>query len=461
MVKSLITLQAPHQVEGVEWLLAREKSPKAPYGGLLCDEMGLGKTIQMIELMVRNFKSNTLIVVPKSLVQQWVSELKRFVPAFTVCVYDGPYRKYNPCDVCVCPYSVVVDIVDVEWGRVILDEGHEIRNKSSLVHKNVMKLRSKIRWILTGTPVFNKFRDFVSLCDFVGISKLALQQDETSIRNEYVLRRTKKMDVPLTFQNVELEMYDSERELYERVYSGLSFGESDCVLEGILRCRQVCAWPQTYFDGVHKKYGGGGEQREIWKGSTAKMDTLTAFIKSHPGEKSLVFTQFYGETHEIQRRLLKVGREVFILDGQTENRESVVEGFRRSADEGAVFIIQIKTGGVGLNLQVASRVYITQPSWNPATELQAIARSYRSGQTVPVIVKKLVYAECDAVDNEITELQCKKSKICARVLCESAIAEAIPKVKLTVSNFSVPLGNNLETSSINEEHINSEHVTPS
>lgn len=430
MAKSLITLQAPHQVEGVEWLLARERSPKAPYGGLLCDEMGLGKTIQMIELMVRNFKTNTLIVVPKSLVQQWVSEIKRFVPAFTVCVYDGSNRKYNPqSDICVCPYSVLVDLVGVEWGRVILDEGHEIRNRSSLVHKTAMKLRSKIKWILTGTPVFNKFRDFVSLCDFVGISKKSMCQDFENIRKEYVLRRTKKMSVPMTFQNVELEMYDSERELYERVYDD----RSGFVLEDILRCRQVCAWPQTYYDGIHKKFGG---VRQIWEGSTAKMDTLTALVKSHPLEKSLVFTQFYGETNEIQRRLTEIGRAVFILDGQTENRESVVEAFRKSP-EGSVFIIQIKTGGVGLNLQVASRVYITQPSWNPATELQAIARSYRSGQTVPVVVKKLVYAECDAVDNEITELQCKKSKICARVIGEDV---GVPKITLTASNFFITLG---------------------
>jgi SNF2 family DNA or RNA helicase len=168
------------------------------------------------------------------------------------------------------------------------------------------------------------------------------------------------------------------------------------------------------------------------------MDTLTAFVKSHPREKSLVFTQFYGETHEIQKRMIKIGRAVFILDGQTENRESVVESFRRSSDEGAVFIIQIKTGGVGLNLQDASRVYITQPSWNPATELQAIARSYRSGQTKRVVVKKLVYAECDAVDNEITRLQLKKSKICARVIGEH---ESVPEITLTESNFYVTLGN--------------------
>jgi SNF2 family DNA or RNA helicase len=440
MAKSLITLQAPHQVEGVEWLLKREKSPKAPFGGLLCDEMGIGKTIQMIELMVRNFKANTLIVVPKSLVQQWVSEIKRFVPSFTVCVYDGQNRKYVPSDVCVCPYSVLVDLVNVEWGRVILDEGHEIRNTSSLVHKTAMKLRSKVRWILTGTPVFNRLRDFVSLCDFVGISRKRVQAYSDDIRNEYVLRRTKNMGVTLTFQNVELEMYESERKLYEKVYDDLTSGdgEYECVLEGILRCRQVCAWPQTYYDGMHKKYGGKGE-REIWEGSTAKMDALVAFIKSHPSEKSLVFTQFYGETHEIQRRLTEKSINVFILDGQTENRESVVESFRKSPD-GSVFIIQIKTGGVGLNLQVASRVYITQPSWNPATELQAIGRSYRSGQTMNVIVKKLVYAECDNVDNEITSLQCKKSKICARVLGES---DSFPEVKLTVSNFSITLGNNL------------------
>jgi SNF2 family DNA or RNA helicase len=398
---------------------------------MLCDEMGLGKTLQMITVIVKNPKKRTLIVVPKSIVQQWVSELAKFAPEFTVCVYDGTRRKYTPSDVCICPYSVIVDLLEHHWDRVVLDEGHEIRSRSSLVHKNAMRIRSPIRWIVTGTPVFNKFRDFVSLCEFVGVPIKKIQACTDDVRKEIILRRVNVADPlenKLEFRNVELEMYPSERALYERALSGLD--ECECILEGILRCRQVCSWPKMY--------------DPKWEGTTAKMDTLLSMIKSHPDEKALIFTQFIEESKEIQRRLDEKGRTTFLLYGSVENRDDVIQGFKMSKDPGAVFIIQIKTGGVGLNLQEASRVYITQPSWNPATELQAIARSYRDGQKKKVLVKKLLYAECDAIDNEITELQILKSEICSRVLGDESIKRQIPEIKFTASNFRVKLGKNAE-----------------
>lgn len=426
----------PHQEIGVEWLLKREQSHDIK-GGLMCDEMGLGKTIQMIELMKRNKKFHTLVVVPKSIVQQWKSEFEKFAPSFNICVYDGPKRKFDPfCEAVICPYSVLIDLVDYRWDRVILDEGHEIRNPKSLVYKNAMLIKSSIKWVLTGTPVFNRMRDFVVLCGFIGLSRKRVQAFTDDIRDEYVLRRVKTDLAPIDFRNVELEMYESERALYEEVYDDMS--SYDSILEWILRCRQVCSWPQTYYDGIHKKYGG---ELQVWKGSTAKMDTLVAMIKTHPNEKSLVFTQFTGESLEIQRRL---GENTFILNGQTEDRELVIRSFKK-APNGAVFIIQIKAGGVGLNLQEATRVYITQPSWNPAIELQAIARSHRNGQTKKVIVKKLVYAQADSIDNEITELQLFKSEICARVLRDEKLIDKIPKVQKTISNFIISIGKRHES----------------
>ena len=428
-----ISLIAPHQVDGVEWLLNRERS--TPSGGLLCDEMGLGKTIQMLETMVRNFKMHTLIVVPKSLVKQWKSEINKFVPSFTVCVYDGSNRKFSKCDVCICPYSVVVDLVSFTWDRIILDEGHEIRNPSSLVHKTCMSLKARTKWILTGTPVFNKMRDFVSLCTFVGIPKKNVQAYTDDTRKEFVLRRVKTDMVECSFSNVEIEMNDEEARLYETVYDQLKCGEFE-ILEGLLRCRQVCAWPQLYFDGMYKKYGG---EKITWNYSSSKFDALMCMIHSHPREKTLVFTQFIGEATELKKRLQS--KPVYILDGSTVDRESVIDQFRHAPMD-AVFIIQIKTGGVGLNLQEATRVYITQPSWNPATELQAIARAHRTGQKHKVIVKKLVYVGVDDIDIEMTNLQTAKSLICSQVLCDETIKSQIPTVSVA-SNFEIKLGSNL------------------
>lgn len=433
-----MTVLLPHQEIGVNWALNREKASKNK-GGILCDEMGLGKTVQILEVMAKNIKCHTLIVVPKSIIPQWKSEIGKFVPWMSLCVYDGIKRKYTPSDICLCPYSVFVDLVDVKWGRVILDEGHEIRSTTSLMHKTAMRLKSDIKWVLTGTPVFNTLRDFVSICNFIGLSRKYVQAYSEDIYDEFVLRRT-KADLftcePCEFRNVELDMYDEEKKLYDEVYSQLF--END-ILEGLLRCRQVCAWPQLYYDGMFNKFGG---KREIWNGSTAKMDTLIALIRTHPEEKSLVFTQFIGESLEIEKRLTRLNIETFILDGSTDNREGVIDMFKKSSDKHAVFIIQIKTGGVGLNLQEATRVYITQPAWNPATEMQAISRSHRLGQKGKVIVRKLIYTNEDSIDNEIVELQCEKSKICARVLRDSKLNDQIPTTTKP-SNFALRIGKNL------------------
>jgi SNF2 family DNA or RNA helicase len=232
---------------------------------------------------------------------------------------------------------------------------------------------------------------------------------------------------------VELEMYPDERKLYDSVYASYEQGE---VLEWILRCRQVCAWPQSYYDGIHKKYGGS--EKKKWTGSTAKMDSLIGMIKKHPDEKTIIFTQFRSESDEIQRRLELTGKVVYMLNGSTQNRDVVVESFKESKRPDAVFVIQIKTGGVGLNLQEATRVYIMGPSWNPATELQAIARAHRNGQKKHVTVKKLVYMECDSIDSEITELQTKKTEICEQVIGEASVK--IPDIRTTCSNFLIKFG---------------------
>jgi SNF2 family DNA or RNA helicase len=110
----------------------------------------------------------------------------------------------------------------------------------------------------------------------------------------------------------------------------------------------------------------------------------------------------------------------------------VIESFRR-APQGSVFLIQIKAGGIGLNLQEATRVYITQPSWNPATELQAIARSYRTGQMENVYVKKLLYT---GIDNQMSRLQKKKSVISKRVVHKEI---EIPEATLN-STFEIEFG---------------------
>ena len=217
-------LFAPYQREGVLWMLTMENQTSGPKGGFLCDEMGLGKTVQLLATMLGNPKTRTLLVVPKSIITQWVEEIARFAPSLSVCVFDGPNRKYDAKkDIVIAPYSLLssndVTLHMVQWNRVILDEAHEIRNKTSKLFKSVCQLKTQIKWIVTGTPVFNSMEDFVSLCTFLGLSKTVVQGMTQKVKDIYILRRTKE-DLakinerlrlpPCYFENVELEMYPDE-----------------------------------------------------------------------------------------------------------------------------------------------------------------------------------------------------------------------------------------------------------
>ena len=459
-------LFAPYQREGVLWMLTMENQTSGPKGGFLCDEMGLGKTVQLVSTMLGNPKPRTLIIVPKSIITQWVEEINRFAPNLTVSVFDGPDRKIRDTQVTIAPYTLLTvkgggmdektPLHMVQWDRVVLDEAHEIRNKKSKLFKSVCRLKTQIKWIVTGTPVFNSMEDFVSLSTFLGLSKTVVQGMTNKIKDIYILRRTKddlaKINErlrlpPCYFENVELEMYPDEKQLYEIVFleaqdtireafrNAQSLNAKNMViLECLLRARQCMIWPQMYLDGVSKQ---NGTQAEKWVGRSKKMETLFEMIKTHPDEKTLVFCQFRGEMNYIQKSL---DGPVFRIDGSVPKDERVrqIENFKKCPG-GATFIIQIKSGGQGLNLQEATRVYITAPSWNPATELQAIGRSHRTGQTKPVYVKKLVYKECPqfvSVEDEMMALQGHKSIVCSKVLNDERIEKQIP-VNRTTDRISI------------------------
>lgn len=127
-------------------------------------------------------------------------------------------------------------------------------------------------------------------------------------------------------------------------------------------------WPPLYINGIAKKEG---ELPEPWIGKSKKMETLFQLIGTHPTEKSLVFCQFVEEMNHIEDELTAKGHQVFRIDGSVtqEDRIQRLAHFKTSV-KGCVFIIQIKAGGQGLNLQEATRVYITTPAWNPATEMR-------------------------------------------------------------------------------------------
>jgi SNF2 family DNA or RNA helicase len=124
----------------------------------------------------------------------------------------------------------------------------------------------------------------------------------------------------------------------------------------------------------------------------------------------------------IETRISGLGCRLFTLTGQTENRGGLVADFQRDPGPG-VFLISLKAGGSGLNLEAASYVILFDPWWNPAVENQAIDRTHRIGQTKTVFAYRLLVR--DSIEDKIRQLQIRKGNLAKNVLGEEAFGRAL------------------------------------
>ena len=161
----------PHQTHGSLWLQQTEKQYG---GGILADEMGLGKTIQMIDMMLSNPMRRNLVVAPASLVTQWQTEIHKFTS--NIDVYIRPNLKTiiesdsKRQSVYIVSYNNVVRdhfLSAIKFDRVICDEAHYFRNIKSKTFKSLYNINSKVRWVITGTPIQNYKKDIITMFVFL------------------------------------------------------------------------------------------------------------------------------------------------------------------------------------------------------------------------------------------------------------------------------------------------------
>lgn len=172
-------------------------APPLASGGILADDMGLGKTIQIISLILANSQpktpessASTLIISPVGVMSNWKNQIELHTKkehAPRVLVYHGTGKKeaanLSDYDVVITSYGALAmeynekskvppkrGIFSVHWRRVVLDEGHTIRNPRSKGALAACHLRSGSRWTLTGTPIINSLKDLYSQVRFLRLS---------------------------------------------------------------------------------------------------------------------------------------------------------------------------------------------------------------------------------------------------------------------------------------------------
>ncbi len=413
-----------YQSEGVAWLVDRLSMLG---GALLADEMGLGKTVQTIGAMAALRKASpgwkSLIVVPSSLLANWEAELERFAPELRVVRLHGAdrdERRDQEADVVITSYGTVVrDLafhIRAGYSLMVMDEAGAIRNPSSQTSKSVAKIPAKSRLALSGTPVENRLLDLWSIFRVVAPGYLGSKDDFAARYTDggaearrlsarvapFVLRRTKSevaKDLPeKSVSDVVLELGPDERRIYQEIaQAGLARMEAMKsesaarlhLLTVLLRLRQLCLSPSL----LNPDWSRG-----------PKSEWLSDFLRerAEQGKKTLVFSQFAGFLREAQKNITDDHGAVFRLDGSTVDRGERVKRFQQQPGP-AVFLISLKAGGYGLNLTAADAVVHMDPWWNPAAESQANDRAHRIGQTLPVMVYRLLIR--DSVEQRVRRLQ--------------------------------------------------------
>jgi superfamily II DNA or RNA helicase len=441
----------PYQKEGLGWLNYLQEFG---FGGILADDMGLGKTVQVLAQMMRwreskQRKGPSLIVVPRSLVFNWIKEAGRFTPNLRILDYTGPNRQttlsqFDKYDLIFTTYgtlrSDIVELAKLEFDYVILDEAQAIKNADSQAAKAARILRGKNRLAMSGTPIENHLGELWSLFEFInpgmlgsaalfkriasaatGADPAARESLARSLR-PFILRRTKKQvvqDLPEKteqFLHCELEpaqraYYDQLRDHYRQallrneaaaISGGKLAGSKIEVLEALLRLRQAACHPGLI----------DSEKRE---NSSAKLDVLLPHLEEviDEGHKVLIFSQFTSFLSIVKERLDTAKIKYEYLDGRTRDRQARVDSFQNDPSI-PVFLISLKAGGLGLNLTSAEYVYLLDPWWNPAVEAQAIDRSHRIGQTQHVFAYRLIAT--DTVEQKIVELQAHKRELADAIL---------------------------------------------
>lgn len=193
------------------------------------------------------------------------------------------------------------------------------------------------------------------------------------------------------------------------------------------KCRQVIK--EDSFQRVRRKHShsfgdsSDNETFELYNISdkhSSKVEALFRHLQalhiSNVSERVVVFSQFSSFLDIIEGELFKRGSRhynVYKFNGtlSMNDRQSVLERFNNvnSPDKLSVLLLTLKTGGVGLNLACASRVFMMDPWWSPSIEDQAIDRIHRIGQERPVKVVRFIID--NSIETKILKIQERKKRI--------------------------------------------------
>ncbi|XP_061771659.1 DNA repair and recombination protein RAD54B isoform X4 [Nerophis ophidion] len=492
----------PHQRDGLLFLYECVMGMRAEgrYGAILADEMGLGKTLQSVALCWTLLKQGpyggkavtkrVLVVTPGSLVQNWGAEFNKWLGRERISVFtvDQDHRieqfVLSPLhNVLVISYEMLLrcfeQVQKVEFGLIICDEGHRLKNSNIKTSSALSSLSCTRRVILTGTPVQNDLQEFYAIIDFVNPGVLgsttayrkvyeeailrcrqpSCSEEERSLGAEraaelsrltgmFILRRTQeiinrylppRLDWTLFCRPSPLQQEVYRHLLSHRVFRACLQGsmESHTHLACITFLKKLCNHPTLLHCTVKEKAECASDESSFQESLSqffpklyssdslnpadsgkllVLLDLLETIRKLSPSDRVVVVSNYTQTLDMLQKIFVHMTYTFCRLDGQTptNQRQRLVDSFNSPYSPNFLFLLSSKAGGVGLNLVGASHLVLYDLDWNPANDIQAMARVWRDGQKKTVHTYRLLTA--GTIEERIFQRQVSKQGLSGTVV---------------------------------------------
>jgi hypothetical protein len=452
----------PHQAQVVA---AAQKGHRT---FLLADEPGLGKTAQALLAAQAADAYPLLVVVPSVVKTNWAREVGLWTPKREATVVHGDGEHVDAfADIVIVNYEVLDRHIgwfgDFGFRGMVVDEAHFIKNKASQRSQHVLELSERIRkrtpnpllMALTGTPLINDIEDFRAIWQFLGWIDDKAPRGELMERLEdagltpldpgfYPVARTcvidmgivrrRKVDVAADIPArrvadlpVELDgeagrsIREAERELARRLVSryqrAVAKRTADgAVLDGVDHdlVRRIAAAERKATSESKTGDNVFSMMRRIGQAKAAPAADYSAQLARSVG-KVVFFAKHIDVMDAAEEIFAKRGLGYVSIRGdQTRTaRQNAIDAFTDDPDV-AVAVCSLTAAGVGVNLQAASNVVLSELSWTDAEQTQAIDRVHRIGQDMPVTAWRIIAAQ--TLDTKIAELIDSKAGLAARAL---------------------------------------------
>ncbi|KAK4696886.1 hypothetical protein P7C70_g8300, partial [Phenoliferia sp. Uapishka_3] len=360
------------------------------------------------------------------------------------------------------------ELGQTEVGLLLADEGHRLKNSTNQTYTALNQINCKRRVILTGTPIQNDLDEYFSLLNFCNPGYLGTKQDfhkkfempilkgrdgdasdkektagdatlkELSLKvNKFIIRRTNDLlskYLPVKYEHVVFcSLSPFQLRLYKFFMSSpeakaLLKGKDSQPLKAITLLRKLCNHPDLVKleeelsgsqDTWPEGYDPNDRRRKLEPELSGKMAVLDRFLAKMKKETTdkIVLVSNFTSTLDVFEKLCNDRKYGWLrLDGSMNpnKRQKLVDKFNDPDGKELVFLLSSKAGGCGINLIGANRLILFDPDWNPASDMQALARVWRDGQKKDCFVYRFVAT--GTVEEKIFQRQSHKQNLSSCVV---------------------------------------------